>query len=237
MPGHDTARSGWESRVSETDSFIDEVTEEVRRDKLFATFRKYGWIGGVFVVLIVGGAAFSEWRKSKADAAAQGFGDAIVSALDTSDAAARVAALDAIKAGGAQGDPAARQAVLAILAADEALRAGDSDEARARLSDVAANAGLDPAYRDMAQLKLLSLPGDKTDPAERDRLLADLAQPGRPYRVLAVEQQALGLVAAGKRDEALSALTALLQDADAPAGLRRRVSQLIVALGGKLDAA
>ena len=32
--------------MSNPDSFIEEVTEEVRRDKLFALFRKYGWIAG-----------------------------------------------------------------------------------------------------------------------------------------------------------------------------------------------
>ena len=39
--------------MSNPDSFIDEVTEEVRRDRLFRLFRKYGWIGGVVVALIV----------------------------------------------------------------------------------------------------------------------------------------------------------------------------------------
>ena len=35
--------------MSDTDSFIDEVTEEVRRDALFAQFRRYGWHArGVF---------------------------------------------------------------------------------------------------------------------------------------------------------------------------------------------
>lgn len=223
--------------MSESDSFIAEVTEEVRRDKLFAAFRKYGWIGGVLVLLVVGGAAYSEWQKSQAAAAAESFGDALIAALDTSDAAVRVAALDAIAADGAHGDPAARDAVLAILAADEALRGGDADAARARLAELVLSEALDPAYRDMAQLKLLSLPGDTTDAAERDRILADLAQPGRPYRVLALEQQALVLVTAGKTDAALAALQGLLLEADAPAGLRRRVSQLIVALGGKLDTA
>jgi hypothetical protein len=223
--------------VSETDSFIAEVTEEVRRDKLFAAFRKYGWIGGAIVLLIVGGAAYSEWQKARGEAVAQRFGDAVVSALESSDPAAQVAALDAISSAGAQGDPVARQAILTILAADAALRAGDREVAGQRLSEVAGNAGLDPAYRDMAELKLLSLTGDKMDAGERDRILTELAEPGRPYRVLALEQQALVLVAAGRTDEALTALAALLQDAEAPAGLRRRVSQLIVALGGKLDTA
>ena len=41
--------------MSDTDSFIDEVSEEIRREKLFKTFRKYGWIGVALVVLVVGG--------------------------------------------------------------------------------------------------------------------------------------------------------------------------------------
>ena len=30
--------------MSETDSFIDEVNEEVRRDRLYGALRRYGWI-------------------------------------------------------------------------------------------------------------------------------------------------------------------------------------------------
>ncbi|MBC7675342.1 MAG: hypothetical protein H7173_04675, partial [Rhodoferax sp.] len=48
--------------MSNNESFIDEVTEEVRRDKLFAMFRRYGWIGVLLVVGIVGGAAWTEWQ-------------------------------------------------------------------------------------------------------------------------------------------------------------------------------
>ena len=41
--------------MSETDSFIDEVNEEVRRDRLYAALRRYGWIAIVAVLAIVGG--------------------------------------------------------------------------------------------------------------------------------------------------------------------------------------
>ena len=57
--------------VSNPESFIDEVTEEVRRDRLFAIFRKYGWIGVVIVLGVVGGTAYNEWSKSKDAARAQ----------------------------------------------------------------------------------------------------------------------------------------------------------------------
>ena len=49
--------------MSDTDSFIEEVSEEVRRDRLFGLFRKYAWVAILLVILIVGGAAFNEYRK------------------------------------------------------------------------------------------------------------------------------------------------------------------------------
>ena len=56
--------------MSDTDSFIDEVTEEVRRDRLFGLMKRYGWIAALAVLLIVGGAAWNEWRKAQDRAAA-----------------------------------------------------------------------------------------------------------------------------------------------------------------------
>ena len=52
--------------MSDTDSFLQEVSEELRRDKLYRNMRKYGWIGLLLVVIIVGGAAYREYQKSQA---------------------------------------------------------------------------------------------------------------------------------------------------------------------------
>ena len=68
--------------MSNPDSFIDEVTEEVRRDRLFRLFRKYGWIGVVIILGLVIGTAWTEWSKSRAEARAEAFGDAVIDALD-----------------------------------------------------------------------------------------------------------------------------------------------------------
>ena len=51
--------------MSDTDSFIDEVNEEVRRDRMFNLFRRDGWIAVAAVLLLVGGAAWNEWRASQ----------------------------------------------------------------------------------------------------------------------------------------------------------------------------
>lgn len=213
--------------MSESDSFIDEVAEEVRRDRLFALMRKYGWIAILGVVLIVGGAAYNEWRKAHAEASAQAFGDAVIAAMASDQADARVAALSGVPADGTSG----HAAILGLLTAAEAVAAKDTASAVAALRDVAANADIPDSYRQLAQLKMVSLAGTAMDAAERDSILAALAAPGAPYRALAIEQQALALLADGQTDAAATLLQDISQDADVTPGLQGRVQQLLVALG------
>ena len=48
--------------MSDTDSFIDEVNEEVRRDRFYFMLKRYGWIAVLAVILLVGGAAW-KWQS------------------------------------------------------------------------------------------------------------------------------------------------------------------------------
>ncbi|PPB79982.1 hypothetical protein LV82_02264 [Albidovulum inexpectatum] len=218
--------------MSDTDSFIEEVTEEVRRDRLFAFLRKYGWIGITLVVLVVGGAAVNEWQKARARAAAQAFGDAIIDALSAEDPAARAEALEQIPADG----PGAR-AVVELLAADALLQAERRDEALARLNALAADQELPDLYRQLAELKAVILADAQMDPAERKAVLDRLAQPGAPYRALAMEQQALLLVEQGDTAAAIEQFRLVAQEPGASADLRRRANQMILVLGGAPGAA
>jgi len=214
--------------VSETDSFIEEVTEEVRRDRLFKLMRKYGWIGILAVVLIVGGAAWNEWRKASARAEAEAFGDAILAAMAADDSGARAAALAGVPVA-ADG----QSALLSFLAADEALAAGQDAAAQDALAAVASDAAAPDVFRQLAKLKLLILRGPSMDAAERDRGLAELAAPGAAFRPLAMEQQAQALADAGKTDEAIALFTQITEEAGVPSGLRQRATQMIVVLGGE----
>ena len=58
-------------RVANQDSFIDEVNEDLRRDRLYGAFRRYGWIGIAAVLIAVGGASWNEWQKAQARAEAE----------------------------------------------------------------------------------------------------------------------------------------------------------------------
>jgi hypothetical protein len=215
--------------VSDTDSFINEVTEEVRRDQLFRYFKRYGWIAGVAIALIVGGAAWTEWQKARDRASAQALGDTLIAALETEDEAARAEALAAVEASGAAA------AIAGLLEANERQQAGDITGAAAALDAIATSSDTPSLYRDLASLKLLMLNVDGIAPDTRRAGFEALATPGAPFSLLAQEQIALMDVAAGDIEAALAGLAALAADATASSGMRDRANSLIVALGGEVE--
>ena len=217
-----------ETGVSNPETFIEEVTEEVRRDRLFSLFRKYGWIAILAVALIVGGTAYSEWQKARALASAEAFGDTLLNALDEDTPDARRAAI-AAATDAAQGQ-ADRLAIQNLLLASDP--AGDRAGSLAALASIEANAGVSQTYRDLAILRRIILVGADMDLAARRAALEAIAIPGRAFRTLAQEQLAYLSVEAGDIDGAISQLRAVSADQEAPTGLRQRASQMIVALGG-----
>lgn len=214
--------------MSNPESFIQEVTEEVRRDRLFGLMRRYGWIGVLLVVGVVGGTAWTEWSKARAAAEAQTFGDALRDALDLGAPEDRRAALAAIPA------TASQRAVLdLILATDpEENRA----ETLAALERLAADTAQPQSWRDLASLRRVIVAGADLPVAERRAVLDAMAAPGRPFRPLALEQMAFLDLEEGATEAALARLEGLTQDQEAPAALRSRAGQLIMVLGGEAPA-
>lgn len=210
--------------MSNPDSFIEEVTEEVRRDRLFGLFRKYGWIGILLVLAIVGGAAWNEWSKSRAEARAEAFGDALIDALDHGSPEERRAALAAIPADGQQG------AILNLILASDPK--ADQPATFAALDKIIADAALPVSYRDLATLRRVLVAGAGMELADRRSALQAIAAPGRPYRTLAEEQLAYLLIEEGQTEAAITALQALMQDQDASGALKARAGQVVTALGG-----
>ncbi|HHI70875.1 MAG TPA: tetratricopeptide repeat protein [Rhodobacteraceae bacterium] len=217
--------------MSETDSFIEEVSEEVRRDRLFALMRKYGWIALLAVLLIVGGAAYNEWNKARERARAEALGDQLLSALEQGDAKARLDALAKIQ----DGSPEAK-ALTRLLMAAASQNADDKDAALAALKGVEQESGLPQAYRDLATLKLVLLAGTDMPVAERREKLQTIAVGGAPFRLLASEQLAMLDLEEGDKDAAISRLRDIVNDVEVTSGLRDRASQMIVVLGGEPEA-
>ncbi|MDD9738972.1 hypothetical protein PVW47_04135 [Marinovum sp. SP66] len=218
--------------MSQTDSFIEEVTEEVRRDRLFLLLKRYGWIGVLLVLLIVGGAAWREYSRAQEQAEAEALGDSMLAALETEEPEARISALGEVAPGSAGGT-----ALLALLTAAEQASAEQEAAAAETLAAIAANGEVPQIYRDIAAFRMLLLQSDSREASERRTSFEALARAGSPLRLLAEEQIALIEVETGDTEAAIARFQSILADAEVTAGLRQRVSQVIVALGGELDAA
>ncbi|MEO0751809.1 MAG: hypothetical protein AAFY25_08395 [Pseudomonadota bacterium] len=214
--------------MSDTDSFIEEVTEEVRREKLFKMVRRYGWIAILLVLLLVGGATWNEVNKASARAEAENFGDAVLSALSSEERPARAEALAGLDAPTPGAD-----AMLKLLSAAE-LGADNPADAAEKLLTLSDRTDIPLIYRQVATLKAVMIPDAGLASADRRIRLEDLALAGGLMRLLAQEQIAMLEIEEGNREAAISRLQEVYVDAEASQGLRERVSGVIVALGGDL---
>ena len=224
-----TGQKAGSDTLSETDSFINEVTEEVRRDRLYALLRRWGWVAALAVLALVGGAAWTEYSRAQDRAQAEATGDALLAAMTVDAPEARAAALSDVAA------PGASAAVVDLLTAATEQEAGDAAAAADRLNALALNPEVPQIYRDVAAFKAAMI--DTGDTAARRDALTALAQPGATFALLAQEQLALMDLAAGETDTAMASLRAIAEDAGATEGLRQRAQSLIVALGGTVEAA
>lgn len=219
--------------MSDTDSFIDEVNEEVRRDRLYGLLRRYGWIPALAVVAIVGAASWLEYSKAQDRAAAESVGDALLTALSENSPEDRLDGLMEAPTG-----EAGAAAVAGFLRAGQAEEVGDTRVALAELDAISVNPDIALVYRHIAAFKAMTLQADTLPVEELRQGFEALAVAGAPLRLLAAEQLALLEVREGNSDAAITRYQAILVDAAVSPDLQQRALQVIVALGGtpELDA-
>lgn len=214
--------------MSQNDSFIEEVTEEVRRERLFGLAKKYGWIVVLALILVVGGAGALEWRKAQARLQSEALGDSILAALGSESGLGRATALQDVGGEGLSALPAR------FLAAAE-LSSTDPRAAGAILEEIAAGGDVPPIFRDLASLQLTMIPDYPLLSDAKLARLETLTAPGAPFRLAALEQIAAVQIERNTPTEAISTLRIILTDAEASAEQQQRAQQLIVALGGSFE--
>jgi hypothetical protein len=215
-----------EQIVSDTDSFLQEVSEELRRDRLYRNIRKYGWLAILLVVLVVGGAAYREYLKSKAETAAQLFGTNIIDALGEKNIDDRISKLQKINA---PGDNA--KVVIAMLLSAELNGSESPTLEKSSLSTITEGSSIDAHYRELLNFKILLGSAESLSLEERATAFEALSKPGNPFRLLAEEQLALIELEQGYVDNAVEKISQILLDAELTAGLRNRATQMMIALG------
>jgi len=212
--------------VSDTDSFLQAVSEELRRDRLYRNMRKYGWIAIFLVIMLVGAAAYREYLKSQAEKEAELFGTSIIDALNEKNAADRISKLQEINAPGENA-----RAVVAMLLSAETIGNETASLEVSNLSDASEDLSIDAHYRDLLIFKMLINSSETMNLDERMKGFKVLSKPGNPFRLLAEEQMALIELELGNTDRAIEKISQILLDAELTAGLRNRATQMMVALG------
>ncbi|WP_188715018.1 hypothetical protein [Paracoccus acridae] len=209
--------------ANQNDNFIDEVFEDLRRERLFRLFRRWGWVAGLLILGIVAGVIWREYSQSRAEAEARAWGDAIVAAQAGDDPAA----IMAVDPQGAE----SRRVLAALLAASEWSENDGDDAAAAALRDVAGDTAAGTVLHDLAELKLVMLQGETMDPAQRDEILSRLSRAGAPFELLALEQKAVALIGAGRTEDAVNLIRQIQQKDGMTEALRLRLSEMMIALG------
>lgn len=205
-----------------------DLEEQEQLDQLKHFWKKYGNLISWVLIVVLGGYAawngYQYWQREQAAKAAVLF-DEVERAVNAADVARVERSLADMK-DKFGGTHYAHQA--ALLAA-KALQAQDkADAARAALKWVTENAP-DPAYRDIARLRLSAL---LMDAGSNDEALAQLSAPFAPAMAgLAADLRGDVLLAKGQKAEALSAYQSAWQLlADSP-DYRRLVQAKLNALG------
>jgi len=210
--------------LSNNESFIQEVSEEVRRDRLYRILKKWGWIGIAVIVALVGGASFNEWNKDSKMNSARNLGDRVLSAVSNKDPIE----LKEIETSNISQDIFIKNLLSAILLSDNKL-----DASKKALEEIRDLPSITKTYRELNAFKLglLLLKEDNLTSDERFGVFEEFVEPGSPFRLLAKEQQALILIEQGKLELAIKALTEISVDSETTASLKRRVTQLRISLG------
>ena len=204
---------------------IDEELRQERAEKLWRRYGKYVIAGAVGVVLAIAG--YTGWQEYRADQQLEaGAKFAVAKALaeegKTGDAEALFVALG-VESGTTYG-------VLARFhAAALRVSAGDPAGAVAAYRALAADGALDRPMRDLATLlaaqNAVDAPG-----ADMQRVAAEIAplagQDG-PWRHLALETLALIDQKTGNLEQAQTRLQRIVDDAQAPANVRQRATQML----------
>lgn len=213
-----------------TDTFVREVDENLRRDRMNELARKYsGWITAVLILFLGAVGGFIYWQNHRVEQSgkqveqlSQVFAD-----VGSGKTSAAPKQLDELANSGSK---AVRASALFTRAA-LALQQNDVKLATAKYREIAGDDGLPKPYRDAALIRQTALEFDSLKPEEVIVRLKPLAEPGNPWFGSAGEMTAMALIKQGKKGEAGQLFARIARDKQVPETLRARSVQIASTLG------
>lgn len=221
--------------TNETDTFVQEVDEKLREERMMDWAKRYGpWVGGAVLafLLVVGGWQF--WREYSVTQA-RAHADEYVAAQEL----ARAGNLDGAKT--AFGElrtegPRAYRAMAMMEYAAILSEQGDLEAALAEF-DRAAEAAPDPTMRDTARLRAAFIAAETQDFAALQARLQPLIDDETSFSFLASELLAIEAWEAGQLDLARATLEPLAVALGAPQAVQERAQIALSVIGPPAEAA
>ena len=203
--------------MSFNDSFIKEVSEEVRRDNFFEYIKKYAWICILLVLMIVSAVSFNEWNKNNKKINNQSNGDELSLVLDMfiqdKNYNDYFSYIEQKKSG-------------SILAALNPVFLNDKveiDKKLLHLKKFSSDENIPLVLRDLALFYQYHL-GNNSN--EKFKILVELSGPDRPFKLLAVEEKINLFLEKGSYEEALKEIDAIQPELSNSFSLNNRLNNL-----------
>lgn len=219
----------------QSDTFIREVDEELRRDQLKLLWKRFApLIIAVCVLIVVVTAGYSGWtwwQERKASQAGDRFLEALAK-IEGGDRPGGEAELAAIAADSDAGYSALAQ----LRLAGEKAGAGAKEEALKAYDAVAANNSVPEPLRDVARIKGALIALDTGNLAGAKERAAPLNVAGNAWRHAAREVIGTANYQAGDLQAARDAFSEIQQDAQTPQDLWQRSGLMIALIDGQLAA-
>jgi hypothetical protein len=217
-------------RPVDTETFYREVDEELRRDQLMSLWQRYGKLIIAGVVLVIAAIGFFFWWQHYREQQAAKRSTTLLAAFDDitagkkSDANAKLDGLAKEKAAGPR-------AAALLTKADLALASNDIKGAVATFGQVASDANLPQAYRDLAAVRMTAAEFDTLKPQAVIDRLKGLAVPGHPWFGSAGEMVAVAYLKLNKPQQAARLFADMAKDEKVPESIRARAVQMAGSLG------
>ena len=216
--------------MANPESFLEEVAEEVRRDRLFKFFKKNGWIIAFVVLATLCASIAYEWRKNSEISRAKSNGDLLTLALEKSQKGNLEELLGLLSDNSPYLRPSSDLMAVTKLYYAELLYNidNDSSESMSVLKEIFSNESISTTLRQLAKIKyLLLFSGDNE--IKKD-LIDELSSPDNHYRFLAQEHKVQTYLASGMFDEANRQIDILLNDLEVSEQQKRRLMDLKLAI-------
>ena len=166
----------------ESESFIKEVSEEVKRDRLFKALNKFKWPLFALIVLLVGAVGGYEYYKFDKKSRAQKNGEFLISAIER------------LKENGQtvteKIDNKFASVLIKLNEAKYFEEKGDMKSASAAYNDIISKYGENKFFNHYSKLQLYLMdPAKSLGDVEKIKILDELSAPDSPLKLLALEQK------------------------------------------------